>query len=147
MNIVPVDVTNGGVVVYQDYSATINVTETTNNNENKDDTTKKHTTSEIMNGAQGFIDAGKTETNKLSETDVINLSNTIYNVLLVTGIIIALIVGVILGIKFITEGAEGKAEVSKSLIPYVIGCIVVFGAFTIWKVIVTILNSVEGTTP
>ena len=38
--------------------------------------------------------------------------------------------------------ASKKAEVKKSLIPYVAGCVVVFGAFTIWKIIVTILQSI-----
>ena len=69
------------------------------------------------------------------------ISNTIYNVLLVVGIVIAVILGAIMGVKFIIEGAEGKAEVQKALVPYVIGCVVVFGAFAIWKIVVTILQN------
>ncbi len=38
------------------------------------------------------------------------------------------------------EGAEGKAEVQKALVPYVIGCVVIFGAFAIWKIVVTVLQ-------
>ena len=37
---------------------------------------------------------------------------------------------------------EEKAEIKTMLIPYIIGCVVVFGAFTIWKIVVDILQSV-----
>ena len=69
------------------------------------------------------------------------MSNTLYNILLVTGILIALIVGMILGIKFIMGGIEEKAEIKTMIIPYIVGCVVVFGAFTIWKIVVDILQS------
>ena len=36
---------------------------------------------------------------------------------------------------------EEKAEIKTMLIPYIIGCVVVFGAFTIWKIVVDILQS------
>lgn len=69
------------------------------------------------------------------------MSSTIYNILLAIGIIVAVIVGLILGMKFITGGIEEKAEVKGMLIPYVVGCVVLFGAFTIWKIVVDILQS------
>lgn len=98
---------------------------------------------DIISSANGFLSAANNaSTNVISDEDMQKLANTIYNILLVLAISIAVIVGAILGIKFITEGAEGKAEVKKSLIPYVAGCVVVFGAFTIWKIIVTILQTI-----
>ena len=33
--------------------------------------------------------------------------------------------------------AEEKAQIKDALIPFVIGCIVIFGAFGIWKIFVT----------
>ena len=36
---------------------------------------------------------------------------------------------------------EEKANIKNSLIAYIAGCVVVFGAFTIWKIVVTILQS------
>ncbi len=106
------------------------------------DTTVENTTlGDIIEGAQGFIEAGKTEEEKISQENLQKLSNMIYNILLVLGIIIAIILGAILGIKFMTEGVEGQIEVKKALIPYVIGCVVVFGAFTIWKIVVNMLQS------
>lgn len=36
-----------------------------------------------------------------------------------------------------------RAEAKKMLIPYAVGCAVVFGSFGIWKLVVTILQSVD----
>ena len=69
-----------------------------------------------------------------------NVSKSIYNILLVIGIAVAVIMGAILGIKLMVSSAEEKADVKKVLSVYVIGCIVVFGGFAIWKLVVTILQ-------
>lgn len=102
-----------------------------------------HTAGEVITEADSFIQAGQSGANGLiSQAKLKELSDTIYNVLLVVGIIAAVLIGVLLGIKFITAGVEGKAEVQKALIVYVMGCVIVFGAFTIWKVVVTILRGI-----
>lgn len=36
-----------------------------------------------------------------------------------------------------------RAEAKKMLVPYAVGCAVVFGAFGIWKLVVTILQSID----
>lgn len=50
------------------------------------------------------------------------------------------IVGIIIGIQFMVASAEDKAKVKEALVPYVIGCVVIFGAFTIWSVVVNIMQ-------
>ena len=101
-----------------------------------------HTAGEIIEEGKGFIDVGKEDAdNKISQSSLKEMSNTLYNILLVTGILIALIVGMILGIKFIMGGIEEKAEIKTMIITYIVGCVVVFGAFTIWKIVVDILQS------
>ena len=37
---------------------------------------------------------------------------------------------------------DQKAKVKDSLIQYIVGCIVIFGAFGIWKIVLTILENV-----
>lgn len=106
------------------------------------DTVEKHTAGEIIQEGKKFITTGEKEADKISQDNLKNMSDTIYNILLVAGIIIAIIVGLIMGIKFIMGGIEEKAEIKAMLIPYIVGCVVVFGAFTIWKVVVDILQSV-----
>ena len=51
--------------------------------------------------------------------------------------------GAVLGFQFILGSVEGKAKVSEALMPYIVGCIIVFGAFTIWKIAISIGNRVE----
>ena len=94
----------------------------------------------IFSDGDGFISAGELS-NKIDPSKYKDVSSTIYNILLIVGIVIAVAVGIILGIKFITGGVEGQADVKKTLIPYTVGCIVIFGAFGIWKLVVDILQS------
>lgn len=96
---------------------------------------------DVINGADSFIEAGKGD-EKINSGSLKSLSNTIYYVLLVIGIAIAMIVGVVLGIQFMVGSVEQKSKVKESLIPYFAGCVVVFGAFGIWKLVVTILSQV-----
>ena len=101
-----------------------------------------HTAGEVITEAKGFITKGEAEANdKISEDNMKVLSNTLHNILLVVGIIIAIIVGLVLGIKFIMGSLEEKAEVKNMIIPYIIGCVVLFGAFTIWQIVVELLQS------
>lgn len=97
------------------------------------------TISNIIQGADGFITNGSSF-DMIAGDKIKNLSDIIYNVLLILGTVIAVIVGSVLGIQFITGSVEQKAKVKDSLIPFVIGCVVIFGAFGIWKLVITILR-------
>ena len=97
------------------------------------------TISNIIQGADGFITNGSSS-DMIAGDKIKNLSDIIYNVLLILGAVIAVIVGSVLGIQFITGSVEQKAKVKDSLIPFVIGCVVIFGAFGIWKLVITILR-------
>ena len=89
-------------------------------------------------GADDFVEVGKdTEINK---QQLQTTSGYIYNALLAIAISFTVIVGIILGIKFMMADAENKASIKESLMPYVISCSVIFGAFTIWKLVVNILK-------
>ena len=39
-------------------------------------------------------------------------------------------------------GVEEKAEYKKHLLPFIIGCIVIYGSLGIWRIVVTILDTV-----
>lgn len=92
---------------------------------------------DVINNAQDFP---KTS-NNIPETTARDLQATIYNILFTVGVIVAVIGTSILGIQFITSAPEGRAEVKQRMIPFVIGCIIVFAGFTIWKFAV---NFVQG---
>ena len=96
--------------------------------------------SSIVSGADGFL--GKAQKEEIDNGDLKRLSGTLFNILLILAIIITVIVGIFIGIKLVSASAEGKAQMKETLLPYIIGNVVVFGAFGIWKLVVTILNSV-----
>ena len=96
---------------------------------------------DVINDGDVFVNSGNAN-DAYDATQLQNFSKTIYNILLVAGILVATAMGGILGIKLMTSSVEEKAEVKKLLVPYVIGCVVVFGGFGIWKLVVTILERI-----
>lgn len=97
--------------------------------------------SDVISGGDSFIQAGKGGSAQIDKGSLQNASSSIYNILLICGMIVAVLIGAILGIKFMIGSVEEKAEIKAALVPFAIGCIVVFGAFGIWKIVVTIGNN------
>ena len=97
---------------------------------------------EIITGADKFISDGAGETSPIKESDLKNISDPIYTVLLVLAIVIAVVVGLVIGIKFMTGSVAEKAKIKETLIPYIAGCIVIFGAFAIWRLVVNIMRGI-----
>ncbi len=95
---------------------------------------------DVISGGKGFVDSSKgdieIDSSKLSQT-----SKSVYNILLMISFIVVAVVGIILGMKFMMAGVDEKAKAKESLVIFFIGCIVVYGAFGIWKVLVTALSS------
>ena len=97
--------------------------------------------SDVISGGDSFIQAGKNGSAQIDKGSLKNASSSIYNILLICGVIIAVLIGSIMGIKFMIGSVEEKAEIKAALVPFAIGCIVVFGAFGICKIVVTIVNN------
>ncbi len=100
---------------------------------------------DAISSGKDFLSDGDDPNKVIDTTKLTNTSNTIYNALLAIAIVIAIIVSMVLGIQFMAASADEKAKVKEAILPFVIGCVVVFGSFTIWKVIVNIGNDAEGT--
>lgn len=96
----------------------------------------------ILPEGKDFVAMGAQE-QKINTDGLRDTSNTIYNALLAIGIMVAIIIAMILGIQFIVASADEKAKIKEALIPFVVGCFVAFGAFTIWKLAVNIGNRAE----
>lgn len=94
----------------------------------------------VIKSGDNFLEAGKKENSVIDEAKLQDASKTIYNILLLIGICVAVIISAILGLQFIIGSAEEKAKISEALIPFVIGCMVVFGAFGIWAIFINIGN-------
>lgn len=94
---------------------------------------------DMISDADNFVDQGSIEYNADS---LKSFSTLMYNILLTIGTAVAVIVGIIIGIKYMTGSIEEKATYKQMLVPYLAGCVIVFGAFGIWKIVVIILENV-----
>lgn len=99
------------------------------------------------NGADDAIADGKefinrSKKSRVNNSELQNFSDSMSNTLLLIGMVVAVIVGIILGIKFMISSVEDKAQIKEMLTIYVIGCAVLFGAFTIWKICVELFQSI-----
>jgi len=95
--------------------------------------------STIMEGGNKFIEEAEDREvfDKTNEKDAID---TLYYIMLSIAIVVAFIVGSVLGIQFITSGAAGQAKVKEKIIPFALGTLVAFGAFGIWRITYNVLN-------
>lgn len=92
---------------------------------------------DAIDGAKKFVEEGeKNSADTIDQGKLKVASDTVYNILLAAGFFIAVAVGVILGIQFMMAGVDEQAGIKEKLIAYVIGCIIIFGAFGIWKIFV-----------
>ncbi len=96
---------------------------------------------DMITDADSFVSSGETE-DVYEATALQKFSSNLFNIFATVGVAVAIIVGIIIGIKYMTGSIDAKAEVKKMLIPYLVGCLVVFGGFGIWKLAIIILSSV-----
>ena len=76
----------------------------------------------------------------IDTTKVDSFGQNIISVITTIGSIASVIVLVVLGIKYMMGSAEEKAEYKKTLMPYVLGAILVFAASTIASIVYSIAN-------
>lgn len=94
-----------------------------------------------VDDADSFLSSAN-EDMQVDQSKLKSASDSIYNIVTSIGMVASVVVGIILGIKFMMESAEDKANVKEGLIPYIVGCIVVFGAFGIWKIVISTFSGI-----
>lgn len=99
--------------------------------------------SDIKEKSEDFLSQADSSLTNIDSSQLQGISGYLYNILLAAGVVIAVIVATVLGVQFMLGGAEGQAKVKEMLIPYVVGCIIVFGGFGIWKIAVTVGQKFE----
>ena len=72
--------------------------------------------------------------------NVLSIGNQIIGIITTVGVIVAVIILTVLGIKYMMGSASEKAEYKKTMIPYLVGAFLIFGASAIIKVIVSITS-------
>ena len=73
-----------------------------------------------------------------------DLGKTIVAVMQTVGVVVAVVVLLILGVKYMVGSAEEKAEYKKTMIPYVVGAILIFAATTIVNVVYNLANGINA---
>lgn len=95
---------------------------------------------DVMTSGNSFIKSADNSLIKIRDDKLEVVSGGIFNILYYIGTALSILVGAILGIQIMITSASEKAKVKEALIPYIIGCFIIFGAFNIWKIAINIFN-------
>ena len=107
------------------------------------ETAEDVTPDKIIGDAETFVQDGQNSSvATINQTNADTALNSIYNILLAIAISITVIWGLVIAIKLMMSSVEEKAEYKQMLWPYLIGCIVIFGSFIIWRIIIIVMNNV-----
>ena len=79
-----------------------------------------------------------------AQEQVVNIGNQIIGIITTVGVVVSVIILLVLGIKYMMGSASEKAEYKKTMIPYLVGAVLIFGASAITTVVVQ-LASLGGT--
>lgn len=82
----------------------------------------------------------KPDENATIPNEVTDVGNTIVGLIQVIGTIIAVVTLMIMGIKYMAASVEEKANYKKTMIPYIIGCILLFATVTIVSAIYQLIE-------
>ena len=87
----------------------------------------------------------KAEESDVDTGDMTTVAGNIVNIITWVGIIVAIIVLLVLGIKYMMGSAAEKAEYKKTMIPYLVGAVLIFGASAIVQAVVKMTTMTTGT--
>ena len=97
--------------------------------------------SSIIQKGKNFISSGNSE-QKINQSQVENDLLPLARILMGIAILVLLIVGAILGVKYMISGADEKANIKEKLIWYVVALVLIFGAVGIYNIVAKIMNNV-----
>ena len=96
------------------------------------------------NGPESALDALK-QPDYSDQNDIQNLGKRIVGVIQIAGVVIAVVVILVIGIKYVIGSAEEKAEYKKTMIPYIVGAILIFAGATIVNVLYSMIIGLNET--
>lgn len=99
---------------------------------------------EIFTNAKKFVkdDEISATTATINQEDMQEVSNIISKVLLTVAVIVAMISTSVIGIRFMINGVEEKAKIKETMIPFIIGMMISFGAYAFWKIALQIYKTI-----
>ena len=92
----------------------------------------------------GKIDEIAKGNGSVATDKVVNLGKTIVTIMQTIGIVVAVVVLLVLGIKYMMGSAEEKAEYKKTMIPYLVGAVLIFASTTIVNIVYQLANGLNA---
>ena len=97
----------------------------------------------LASGIPGKIDQIAAGSTDVEDDKIIELGAKIVTIMQTVGIVVAVVILLILGIKYIMGSAEVKAEYKKTMVPYVVGAILIFASTTIVNIVYQLANGLN----
>lgn len=95
---------------------------------------------DIWQIGEDFLDLGSGGYSKFDAEDANEAFAYIVDFLWGLGLLVVFISTVVLGIKYMLVNPNEKSRVKQATTPYIIGVVIIFGALTIWKLVIDILE-------
>ena len=96
--------------------------------------------SNITMDAKVSIDNIKDNDTNVEASGIKNIGSIILSGITGVGIVVSVVMVAILGVKYMLGSAEERAEYKKSMLPYLIGAILLFGASAIANMVVSLVK-------
>lgn len=90
--------------------------------------------------ADNFINKGSQAANNINYTKISDEFKGLGQILTMIGAGVLVAVTTYMGIKYLTAGPEAQAKLKVQLIGVVVSAIVIFGAYSIWKIVITVAS-------
>jgi len=97
---------------------------------------------DIIVDGKDFLKQGTQNVIAPKENQIKAIANTVSNILLSIAAGVTLISSVIMGINFAIQSVEEKAKIKESMIPWIIGIFISFGAYGIWKITMSVFYQI-----
>ena len=103
------------------------------------------TISTVVN-ASGFVPTTGLSAKTGSGTNMVfNIGSTVLGIVQAVGYVVAVVILVWLGVKYIMASPDGKADIKKQAFAYILGAILLFAASTIVGIISSVANTISAT--
>ena len=78
-------------------------------------------------------------------TELNNIGSTIIGLVQAVGTIVAVVMLIVVGIKYLTSSPEGKAQYKGTMVAYVVGAILIFAASNLVRIIYNWSSNISAT--
>ena len=75
---------------------------------------------------------------------VTKIGGNVVTIIQVVGVVIAIVILLVIGIKYMVGSAQEKAEYKKTMIPYIVGAILIFAGTSIVKVVYSMTSQIQA---